>query len=269
MRPSRPTTSARATLTSPPPAPTSTHRHPSRRPSRSSAVISGRRYTSLRRPSSIMVATLRSPRLEAMQEPLMAWAAVSGRDLPWRRTRDPWAVLVSEAMLQQTQVPRVVPKYRAFMEQFPTAAATAAVPVAEVVRAWAGLGYNRRAVGLHRAAVAVVDRHGGVVPGSLTQLLALPGVGPYTARAVLAFAYETDVGVVEVNTARVLARAVAGHALGGVEAQALADRMVPPGRGWAWNQAMVDLGATVCTRSAPSCERCPLRPYCRWALAGR
>src|SRR3954466_16386669 len=113
-----------------------------------------------------MTATLRSPRLEPLQDSLMAWAAAYGRDLPWRHTRDPWAVLVSEAMLQQTQVPRVIPKYRAFMEQFPTAAATAAAPVAEVVRAWAGLGYNRRAIGLHRAAVAVVDRHGGVVPGT-------------------------------------------------------------------------------------------------------
>jgi A/G-specific adenine glycosylase len=204
-----------------------------------------------------------------MQEPLMAWAAVSGRDLPWRHTRDPWAVLVSEAMLQQTQVPRVVPRYPAFMEQFPTAAATAAVPVAEVVRAWAGLGYNRRAVGLHRAAVAVVERHGGVVPGTLAELLALPGVGPYTARAVLAFAYEADVGVVEVNTARVLARAVAGSPVSGKEAQALADAVVPTARGWAWNQAMVDLGATVCTRSTPSCDQCPLRPSCRWALTGR
>ncbi|HTJ77130.1 MAG TPA: A/G-specific adenine glycosylase [Acidimicrobiales bacterium] len=204
-----------------------------------------------------------------MQETLMAWAAVSGRDLPWRHTRDPWAVLVSEAMLQQTQVPRVVPKYRAFMERFPTAAATAAVPVAEVVRAWAGLGYNRRAVGLHRAATAVVDRHGGVVPGTLADLLALPGVGPYTARAVLAFAFEADVGVVEVNTARVLARAVAGRPVAGVEAQALADAVVPPGRGWAWNQAMVDLGATVCTRVAPACDRCPLLHACAWAAAGR
>jgi A/G-specific adenine glycosylase len=116
--------------------------------------------------------------------------------------------------------------------------------------------------------VAVVDRHGGVVPATLADLLALPGVGPYTARAVLAFAYEADVAVVEVNTARVLARAVAGRQVSGVEAQAVADSVVPSGKGWAWNQAMVDLGATVCTRSVPSCDRCPLRPCCRWAAAG-
>jgi A/G-specific adenine glycosylase len=199
----------------------------------------------------------------------MAWAEVAGRDLPWRRTRDPWAVLVSELMLQQTQVPRVVPRYHDFLSRFPTATAAASAPVAEVVRAWAGLGYNRRAVNLHRAAVAVVDRHGGVVPGSLAELVALPGVGPYTARAVLAFAYEVDVGVVEVNTARVLARAVAGRTLALAEAQALADAVVPPGRGWAWNQAMVDLGATVCTRAAPSCDGCPLRACCAWLVAGR
>jgi A/G-specific adenine glycosylase len=207
--------------------------------------------------------------LEPLQDSLLAWAATCGRDLPWRHTRDPWAVLVSEAMLQQTQVPRVVPKYLELMARFPTPAATAAAPVAEVVRAWAGLGYNRRAVGLHRAAVAVVERHGGVVPRSLAELLALPGVGPYTARAVLAFAFETDVGVVEVNTARVLSRAVVGRPLGPAEAQTLADAMVPSGRGWAWNQAMVDLGAMICTRAAPSCDHCPVRPHCQWALAGQ
>jgi A/G-specific adenine glycosylase len=140
--------------------------------------------------------------VKALRESLSAWAEGSRRDLPWRRTRDPWAVLVSELMLQQTQVARVVPRYEAFLERFPTPAATAAAPVADVVRAWAGLGYNRRAVSLHRAAVAVVERHGGVMPATLAELVALPGVGPYTARAVLAFAYEADVGVVEVNSGR-------------------------------------------------------------------
>ena len=207
--------------------------------------------------------------MEALQVSLVAWAEEARRDLPWRRTRDPWAVLVSELMLQQTQVARVVPRYLDFLDRFPTAAAAASAPVAEVVRAWAGLGYNRRAVSLHRAAVAVVEGHGGVVPGTLAELVALPGVGPYTARAVLAFAYEVDVGVVEVNTARVLARAVAGRPVAGAEAQALADSAVPPGQGWAWNQAMVDLGATVCTRAAPDCDRCPVRSSCAWAAAGR
>jgi A/G-specific adenine glycosylase len=202
--------------------------------------------------------------LKELQHSLAAWADGARRDLPWRRTRDPWAVLVSELMLQQTQVARVVPRYLAFLTRFPTPADTAAALVAEVVREWAGLGYNRRAVNLHRAAVEIVDRHGGTLPGTLAGLVALPGVGPYTARAVLAFAFEADVGVVEVNSARVLARAVAGRPLGAPEAQALADALVPPGRGWAWNQAMLDLGATICTKSAPRCGSCPLATDCAW-----
>ena len=202
--------------------------------------------------------------MRVIQDSLSAWADGARRDLPWRHTRDPWAVLVSELMLQQTQVARVVPRYEAFLARFPTPAATAAAPLAEVVRAWAGLGYNRRAVNLHRAAGEIVGRHGGRPPDTLAELVALPGVGRYTARAVLAFAFEVDVGVVEVNSARVLARAVAGRRLAATEAQALADRLVPAGGGWAWNQAMLDLGATVCTKSAPRCDACPLQSCCAW-----
>ena len=206
--------------------------------------------------------------MRGFRDSLSAWAGGARRDLPWRRTRDPWAVLVSELMLQQTQVPRVVPRYHAFLDRFPTPAATAAAPRADVVRAWAGLGYNRRAVNLHRAATEVVDRHGGRLPATLPELVALPGVGPYTARAVLAFAFEADVGVVEVNSARVLARAVAGRPLAAAEAQRLADALVPAGQGWRWNQAMLDLGATVCTKSAPHCASCPVRRSCAWAGSG-
>ena len=166
-------------------------------------------------------------------------------------------------MLQQTQVPRVVPKYDAFLERFPTASACAASTVAEVVREWAGLGYNRRALNLHRAAVAVVERHGGVFPDDLDALVALPGVGPYTARAVLTFAFGRDVGIVESNTGRVLAR-VGGRPLSPADAQRLADELVPEGEGWAWNQAMIDLGATVCLRRAPKCGECPAAVHCRW-----
>jgi len=198
-----------------------------------------------------------------VQQALLTWAARERRDLPWRRTRDPWAVLVSELMLQQTQVPRVLPKYSVFLERFPTPAACAAASVSDVVREWAGLGYNRRAVNLHRTALAVVERHGGSLPADLDALLALPGVGPYTARAVLAFAFERDVGVVESNTARVLARSRGRH-LSPREAQEAADALVPPGRGWTWNQAMIDLGATVCRRRDPRCGVCPIRPQCRW-----
>lgn len=202
-----------------------------------------------------------------LQAAVLAWSASARRDLPWRRTRDPWAVVVSELMLQQTQVARVVPRYGAFLDRFPTPADCAAAPVADVVRAWAGLGYNRRAVSLHRLATAVVERHGCRVPADLDALVALPGVGPYTARAVLAFAAGADVGVVDVNAARVLAR-TAGRRLTASEVQARADALVPAGQGWAWNQAVLDLGATVCTRRSPACAGCPVEAWCAWRAAG-
>jgi A/G-specific adenine glycosylase len=144
--------------------------------------------------------------------------------------------------------------------------------VADLVTAWAGLGYNRRAVNLHRCAVVVTQQHGGVVPADLAGLLALPGIGPYTARAILAFAHEVDgIGVLDTNAARVLAR-WAGRPLARAEAQRAADDAVPPGRSWAWNQAMLDLGATVCRARAPSCDVCPAASAsasaCAWRLAG-
>ncbi|MGO8872085.1 MAG: A/G-specific adenine glycosylase [Acidimicrobiales bacterium] len=189
-------------------------------------------------------------------------------ELPWRSTRDPWAVLVSEVMAQQTQLARVVAVYLRFLDEFPTAAACAAAPLGDVLRAWHGLGYNRRARNLHGAAAAVVADHGGVVPSRLGALLALPGVGPYTARAVLAFAYCADVGVVDTNTGRVLSRAVAGRPLRAVEAQDLVDAMVPPGCGWTFGQALLDLGASVCVAGTPRCGQCPVRRRCRWAARG-
>jgi A/G-specific adenine glycosylase len=156
------------------------------------------------------------------QQALLAWGDANLRDLPWRRSRDPWAVLLSEVMAQQTGVDRVIPYWHAFLSRFPDPAACAAAPVADVLRLWAGLGYNRRGVSLHRCAVAIVERHGGVVPADLDALLALPGVGPYTARAVLSFAYEQPVGVVDTNVGRVLAR-WHGRPLTPAEAQARAD----------------------------------------------
>jgi A/G-specific adenine glycosylase len=193
----------------------------------------------------------------------MRWALDNRRDLPWRSTRDPWAVLVSELMLQQTGVTRVIPRYHDFLDRFPTAAACAAASCRDVLASWSGLGYNRRALNLHRCACAIVDRHRGVVPADLAALLALPGIGPYTARAVKAFAFEHDTGIVDTNVARVLAR-WRGHRLTAREAQAAADAAVPPGEGWAWNQGMLDLGATVCTKRAPRCSSCPARSGCRW-----
>jgi A/G-specific adenine glycosylase len=201
------------------------------------------------------------------RDAVLAWGDRELRDLPWRRTRDPWAILVSEVMAQQTGVDRVVGYYTSFLDRFPTPAACAAAPAGEVVRLWAGLGYNRRAVNLHRCAEAVVTRHGGTLPADLGALLALPGIGPYTARAVLAFAFEDEVGVVDTNVGRVLAR-WSGRALRPAEAQSLADDLVPLGWSWSWNQTVMELGATVCRRRRPLCEACPVRPGCVWSSSG-
>ncbi|MGV3759747.1 MAG: A/G-specific adenine glycosylase [Actinomycetota bacterium] len=199
---------------------------------------------------------------------LLRWWEGQRRDLPWRQTRDPWAVLLCEVMAQQTQVARVAERWPQLLARYPTPAAMAAAGPDDVVRAWSGLGYNRRALHLHRCAVAVVERHGGALPDDLAGLLGLPGIGPYTARAVLAFAFESDAAIVDTNTARVLAR-WAGRRLTATEAQAAADAALPPGRAWSWNQAMLDLGAGVCVRRSPRCEDCPVRHRCAWWASGR
>jgi len=195
---------------------------------------------------------------------VLEWGAEHRRDLPWRRTRDPWHILVSEVMLQQTQVDRVVPHYERFRAAYPTPADCAAARPADVVRQWAGLGYNRRALNLHRAARAVVADHAGVVPRADADLRALAGVGPYTARAVRSFAFGEDVAAVDTNAVRVLARGACGAPLSPAAAVRLGDRLVPAGLGWEFNQTMFDLGATVCTASRPDCARCPLRRQCAW-----
>lgn len=221
--------------------------------------------TSVPRAADTGVSTRRS---RSITQRVLTWSRRTRRALPWRKTRDPWAILVAELMLQQTQVARVVPRYEAFLAAFPTPAACAAAPVGEVVRAWEGLGYNRRAVNLHRAAGVVVETHAGTLPDDLDELLALPGVGPYTARAVLAFAFERDHGVVDTNAARFLSRALAGRALTPRQAQRLADEQVPVGQGWEWNQAVLDFGATVCTKRRPRCTACPIAEGCAWARSG-
>jgi A/G-specific adenine glycosylase len=167
-------------------------------------------------------------------------------------------------MLQQTQVDRVVPHYGSFVTAFPTPEACAAAGPGAVVRLWSGLGYNRRALNLHRAAAAMVAEHGGAVPHDDAALRALPGIGPYTARAVRTFAFGDDVAAVDTNGVRVLARAVAGAPLTVRQATVLGDRLVPVGESWEFNQAMFDLGATVCTAARPDCPRCPLRRQCAW-----
>jgi A/G-specific adenine glycosylase len=197
---------------------------------------------------------------------VLAWGVPRLRDLPWRATRDPWAILVAEVMLHQTQAARVVPKWHAFLAAFPTPPACAAAALGEVLRLWQGLGYPRRARDLRDAATAMVERHGGAVPTELSDLLALPGVGRYTARALRVFAFECDDGLVETNIARVLAR-VAGERLTPGRAQAIADEWVPAGEGWVWNQVLIDLGAALC-RPVPSCSDCPIAGTCAWHRRG-
>ncbi len=221
------------------------------------------------RPPTSAAAVLAAPtRSEARSAPLWSWWATARRALPWRETRDPWEVLVAEMMLTQTQVARVVPRYRSFLERFPDPASAAVAGPGAVLAAWVGLGYNRRALQLQRTAVRVVEEHGGVLPRDPSQLERLPGVGAYLARAVAVFAFEADLGVVDTNVGRLLARAVVGRPLRRREAQVLADQLVPRGKGWAWNQAMLDLGALVCRRRSPHCNACPWRADCRWAGSG-
>ena len=201
------------------------------------------------------------------QGDLLDWYARHQRTLPWRQTDDAYAVLVSEIMLQQTQVSRVLPAYQSFMQQFPTVSGLAAAPVADVVRCWAGLGYNRRAVALHSAARRIVALHQGVVPDNLAELQALPGVGAYTARAILAFAFGRDEAPVDTNVGRVLMR-VTATASRGRALQELADGAVPRGRGRSWSAALMDFGSAVCTAAKPKCPVCPVRQRCAWLAAG-
>jgi A/G-specific adenine glycosylase len=179
---------------------------------------------------------------------LLRWYGREGRDLPWRHTRDPYAVLVSEVMLQQTQVARVIPRFEAWLRRWPDASSLAAATPADVLREWVGLGYNRRALRLRDACV-VVDRDGW--PASAAGLRALPGVGPYTAAALASFAFGEQVAAVDVNVARVAARV-------GTEPEGL----LPVGRAAAFNHAMMDLGATVCTARRPRCGACPVASWC-------
>lgn len=198
---------------------------------------------------------------EAAAQRVLTWGLAQLRDLPWRQTRDPWAVLVSEVMLQQTQAERVIPRWFAFLDAYPTAGACAAGGLGDVLRMWQGLGYPRRARNLHAAAVAVTAR--GRFPDSLVDLLALPGVGNYTARALLAFAFESDAAVVDTNIARVYARLV-GRRLTAREVQAAADAALPAEQAWAWNQCLMDLGAVLCRPVSPKCDECPLHEHCAY-----
>jgi A/G-specific adenine glycosylase len=189
---------------------------------------------------------------------LLDWYAREGRDLPWRRTRDPYRVLVSEVMLQQTQVDRVIPRYERFLARFPDERSLAAASAADVIEEWSGLGYNRRALALRRAAQAVAE-HGW--PRALDGLQALPGVGPYTAAAVASFAFDAQVAAVDTNLRRVIERRDGVVRPPGPLARRAAE-LVPGGRAAAWNHAMMDLGATICRPRAPRCDACPVAEGC-------
>jgi A/G-specific adenine glycosylase len=186
---------------------------------------------------------------ETVQTALLSWFAEHGRDLPWRRTRDPYAILVSEVMLQQTQVARVVERYGPWLERWPAPADLAAAPAADVLRAWSGLGYNRRALNLQNAARRVVELGG--FPRDVDALERLPGIGPYTARAIACFAFGAEVTALDTNVRRVLERSLGTTGVA-----------PPAGRAWDWNQALFDLGAQVCLARVPRCERCPLAESC-------
>lgn len=198
----------------------------------------------------------------ALRRSILRWYRRFGRDLPWRRTRDPYAVLVSEIMLAQTQAARVVPKFVSFLARFPTLQSLAAAPLARVLRQWSGLGYNGRAKRLVESAKIVRDEFGARVPAQVQQLRGLPGIGPYTAAAVACFASGARVPVVDVNVRRVLSRAIAGvDDAGETAARELARRMLPQRNARDWNQALMDVGALFC-RAKPRCEECPARRQC-------
>lgn len=207
-------------------------------------------------------------RRDALHGELLAWFATSRRDLPWRRTRDPYAIWLSEVMLQQTQVATVVPYWHRYLERFPSVEALASAPVDDVLALWSGLGYYARARNLHRAAQVIVERHAGRLPADLESLRGLPGFGPYTAAAVASIAFGVDAPLVDGNVARVLCR-LEGWALGAEEARAkawsAAEALLPSGRAGDWNQALMELGATVCSPAAPACDRCPVQRQCRAA----
>jgi A/G-specific adenine glycosylase len=203
---------------------------------------------------------------------LLQWYEAEQRDLPWRTTSDPYAILVSEIMLQQTQVDRVLPKYHQFLAAFPTLADLANAPTAEVISVWVPLGYNRRAVSLQSIARQVIAEYHGRIPDTIDELLKLKGIGRYTAGAVACFAYRKQVATVDTNIRRVLHRIFLGLEVGSRQEELrvndaqmllLAEQVLPEGEAYNWNQALMDLGATICTSNNLECTRCPLQNTCR------
>lgn len=248
------------------------------RPSERRSELARQPTTSRTAAASDEASLLASPTITPVSDlhaPLLQWYDEQARDLPWRRTTaTPWAVLVSEFMLQQTPVARVLPVYDAWLKRWPTPADLAAAPVGEAIRAWGRLGYPRRAMRLHAAATAITERHGGEVPDSYDALFALPGVGDYTASAVLAFAFGHRRPVLDTNVRRVLARVVTGVELApsAVTAgeRAVAIDLLPGDEPTAatWSVALMELGALVCRAASPACVACPISDSCAWRTAG-
>ena len=212
---------------------------------------------------------------DRLHRSVLGWYAAHARELPWREpSAGPWAVMVSEFMLQQTPVKRVLPMYAQWMERWPTPAALASAPSGEAVRAWGRLGYPRRALRLHAAATAITERHGGEVPTDHAELLALPGVGEYTAAAVASFAHRQRHAVLDTNVRRVFARLVDGNEYPPTGTTAAerrtANGLLPeqPETAATWAVAVMELGALVCTARTPDCGRCPVADVCAWRLAG-
>lgn len=214
----------------------------------------------------------RAKDLARAQARVLAWYEEHGRRFPWRETRDHYRTLVAEFMLQQTQTGRVAPIFEEFVRRFPTLERLAHAPAMDVIRAWRGLGYNRRAVFLHEAAQAVARDHGGVFPRDPAVLRRIPGIADYTASAIACFADDAQVPVVDTNVRRVLARAARGKdgvEIAAADAGKLAAQWLPEGEAYRWNQALMDVGAMICRPERPLCAKCPLKASCVYFAKGR
>jgi A/G-specific adenine glycosylase len=217
---------------------------------------------------SLLPVHLEPDHLARVQSSLLDWYAQKQRDLPWRTTSDPYAILVSEVMLQQTQVDRVLPKYKQFLAAFPTLADLATASTADVISVWVPLGYNRRAVSLQSIAKQVIAEYQGQIPDTIDELLKLKGVGRYTAGAIACFAYHKQVATVDTNIRRVLHRIFLGleqpeQKINDNQMLLLAEQVLPEGQAYNWNQALMDLGATICTSNDTRCGICPLQETCQ------
>jgi A/G-specific adenine glycosylase len=201
-----------------------------------------------------------------IQKHLLVWYRKNARPLPWRKTKNPYRILLSEIMLQQTQVSRVLLKYPEFLRQFPDFASLAQARTADVIRAWSGMGYNKRALHLHQIARRVIDQYGGRLPQNVETLQQFPGIGRYTANAVACFAFGQQTATVDINEQRVLSRLFPQRAQS-ADIWKLAERMLPKGKAFDWNQALMELGGIICTAANPQCPECPLKQYCPSAFS--